>query len=1596
MYAQLFDNENNLLSQVFQTNKTDCDAPTSSFLTKMESHDPNETISVEDKIEKVDFAINLSKQSLPTFEKFSDSKCENEENYLSEGRESILKSIMSPSTFKQLLEGVRDIISPTKDPDWTFDPTNNANDPCTENEQISTSNTMEMLNNKCIIVPDSDDTFCKMDTLESAFIGFNNQLAYLTKADSQPVLASFESKLSDKILQYKNIIKMPAGSDVQAGKIKSKLKYPLKTVKSVPAFVNPSFMFDRGLSNETSIRTQNLDVVDVDDKNDDQVMIKSCSTSFAESNITTLSEDTPNFNWSSLRDLSIPLEKVLAELDQTLQPFISKEKEESSMNSSLETSPTLNSLMKRCPSYNNILTHASLFEEHALVKESEHSASTSDVDSTFAEVTATLQETTSELETLKFDLENNKKWFQKSLQDKKVDEQKYDDIVSIVKCDVPEKTELSPLNSDVEPAVNNLNQSSETCFLTDTPENENIINSQETNSTEIENAKMKKKKQHLAPVSPVKLNLEDKPNANIDDETNEVKLTKSKSELMRLFSMSRHRDMSPEPIFLEGLKSPCLIEPEMDEVHFLSDEDLREIDLDEDIPPKHLLKNLNKKQSSANAEVKNNEIHYYQFPSTYQNYHSGSKYYADVEKNNSMGNGDKMAKSEAAEKQIKPQSKSLDLKIKPFNQMKTITNSLDERKLTHSDKAKSHLESERDTDDKIAYSETMLEKFIDITSSLFRQATGKLEPEIPPSLHRRHSSLWKETKRKYNSLDENVTLTKSDSAKSKSGWSVKSYSLDSPAADYHVNQMNKDDEHFWKHVKEIDQRPSHLFGFVPRGDDDAYSVDKSTTSVVDDLLRNTSSRSYLTEEDDLQTKIINESFQNIQELMKIADVKTSSTYISECLSDANAAAGESNANANKVMQRNDSDDGEVVDIFGIKISKSKHYLHQRIKDEIKIVTATKRLRIDEAEEIRMMEAVMAEREKIRKIKEYPPAPNNYREVKNNQLDYRYDYTSEDTEPIEPNIQETFEEEYIDDECIDDVLLAKSKLSEDFQNILNDISDLPLLIDKKHSRASSASSYTGSSTSVEAYEAPKNYTERGNRKWYFNTAGNRNRNRSESSNSCFSDSFVKNKPRQGKLESRSSQMIYPVEDDQVAVAEAYSNVAPTSISYSLPGSRSSSMSRSINSNFSSDYDCFYNVNNDNYHDNFDYYQKYDPDYEYLCRLEKEEQMKQEKLNRLRVEIEKRRKHLLVMTPTQPAHASNSAWQTWNQPQNYWQSELNHRQQMEWLRRDDYMEKKMHIDENSGIIKPIDYQISRQRPLTYNRFNSEHDFHSKNLLIQQQRQQQQQQLLQQQKYFPDYYAQMYYQQPNTEPQYLHASPKKSSSDQRLTPINLTDLLGISDVQRALANSQSGSPLNRKSYSSPTKNIIHPIQTRETSRQNPYHTLAQTYRQYHQPTKFNQTSDSRHYYRATQSNQTETSESEESLLHYCLPTHGSSRDSGVSSNGMMAEVPAQNDQLPTTRSRSGDLFAMQNSSPAPHYATYRKKVASNLCRMGLNVLNEKKYPKQTNSAAALKCYNTGPQLEQGCAAARDEQNTEMNRRLLCEQATPLERGFARSPSD
>jgi len=72
---------------------------------------------------------------------------------------------------------------------------------------------------------------------------------------------------------------------------------------------------------------------------------------------------------------------------------------------------------------------------------------------------------------------------------------------------------------------------------------------------------------------------------------------------------------------------------------------------------------------------------------------------------------------------------------------------------------------------------------------------------------------------------------------------------------------------------------------------------------------------------------------------------------------------------------------QTLFIHGMVIPTSIHACHQRVKDELKIVTATKRLQIDELVEVRMMEVEMAKRAKFRKLSEQKEELNNLLKAK---------------------------------------------------------------------------------------------------------------------------------------------------------------------------------------------------------------------------------------------------------------------------------------------------------------------------------------------------------------------------------------------------------------------------------------------------------------------------------------------------------------------------------------------------------------------------------------------------------------------------------------
>ena len=71
---------------------------------------------------------------------------------------------------------------------------------------------------------------------------------------------------------------------------------------------------------------------------------------------------------------------------------------------------------------------------------------------------------------------------------------------------------------------------------------------------------------------------------------------------------------------------------------------------------------------------------------------------------------------------------------------------------------------------------------------------------------------------------------------------------------------------------------------------------------------------------------------------------------------------------NSSVSREDSDQEDTFSIYGVEVPLSVRSMKQRIREEIQIVTATRRLKIDEMEEVRIMERKLADREKMRRIR----------------------------------------------------------------------------------------------------------------------------------------------------------------------------------------------------------------------------------------------------------------------------------------------------------------------------------------------------------------------------------------------------------------------------------------------------------------------------------------------------------------------------------------------------------------------------------------------------------------------------------------------------
>ena len=1495
----------------------------------------------------------------------------------------------------------------------------------TQNDVSSSNLTYKTERQKFIInhIEDQHGNSQLIDPLEVAFIGFTNELANLTREDSQTTKSSSQPDFKTVTTLLEKSESSYATSSKERDNVKKniKLKYPLKSIKSVPAFMNPSFQLERNNSDEKCPKVKKNLIV-TKEPVDQKVFHKSHSASFPNKIV-----KSGHFNWSSLKDLKVPLEDVLAELDKTLQPQSIEEDEDFTPPFSAPISS-----MRRCPSYSNILHHPSLKTDNdenkdfgfnsKLEKTQSSNLQVADEElfdisnNTFAEVAATLKETTNDLETMKFDFEKiqNITFSQSSSQNVSIKNPKEKGIKNIeagnednhderlnkeknenesldkdnlfqTKVNVisecldytqfekysPNLPDLLSDNSEVKNTFEQLTGESEkegfnidgkkltfdnnyyskmndsqkgmelvdSCLKESTAQKniEDIdqegfksekdskasnMSKENTEKSNFETSKevikkissqrvgFEKKDQTAAEAENTKSSVEgakkdfdyiqtksDENNLQTKEGDDNERM-RSKSEMMRIFSMSRHRDTSPEPIYLEGLKSPCFFEPELDDPHFFSDEDLREIDLDEDIPPKHLFKNFPKNEKS-------NVFSY------------------SIDKSDERYKNEHFDKLEL--KSVpKPSSKSLDLKTSVSNNSKLAFKSLDEKKLSIEILK---VEERKITSSGVAYPEAMFERFMDFKNSLFKKVSKTDVTDKSIVHHRRHSETWKETKRKYNSLDESIS-SQSNLFAMRSSWSIRSFSVDSPATDFCVSNNYKDQQE-WEYDHGIDQRPSHLFGFAPKKD---FNLDKrddvNVSKFCEAFWSEQDEKKFL--EDNKKCQLIDESYQNIQELMKIAAAKTS-PFLNTVEDERDYKAEISEMAKLKLLERNDSDE-KIINIFGIQIPKSIHSLHQRIKDEIKIVTATKRLRLDEAEEIRMMEAAMIERRKQRRKINGSESFSSYGDF-SIKKDYFYRNNNEVDSDLFSRTQRMNSNDYPNNEW------SKSKLSEHFKNVLNDISDLPLLSESRQSRISSMSSISvsseGTKNSTSFHGGLKknneNKTNSFGNKWYFTNDRQKNR-RSESSNSCFSEGYLENQAieynqfRNPSYKTHSSQIMYPQDDvfynenNQEFVnakkLQPYS-LNTFSSNNSLPQSRSSSMSRSINSNLSSDYDFFYNESN-NYHANYDYYNKYSPEYESACKIEQEEKIKQEKLNKLRLEIEKRKKHLQEITPktsdlpcpqTPPSFRELYASHQWapqkQSQEQYWNSE--EERQVGWL--NDELNDNINFNkaESSGIIKPIDYQI---KSMLNNQIQRE-DYILRQAVRQNEMSKNFIPLLD-----------------DNDDVIIDKYPQKSSSANKLNKKAMEKNFNYNSTQQ-LIEGRMGEQ---------NEIIRNRLKNSET------YLVQNQYLHNNQSNVFNKINESNSFSTPSRTKVPQiTSESEESLLKYNPPTHASSRDSGVSSSGVSGEI---SDRFVHMSNKMND--GPSHVQTTPHYATASRKKMSNVaqCRMGVVYTSNKKAVKEIDN--------------------------------------------------
>jgi len=121
----------------------------------------------------------------------------------------------------------------------------------------------------------------------------------------------------------------------------------------------------------------------------------------------------------------------------------------------------------------------------------------------------------------------------------------------------------------------------------------------------------------------------------------------------------------------------------------------------------------------------------------------------------------------------------------------------------------------------------------------------------------------------------------------------------------------------------------------------------------------------LTAEIELLSRKQDSLMSNIDNLMKTVDEKLAKRAKSVSDLSLYGRSWQDHRSAQAVLLRRPV---EMVSVRGIQVPANIKSLKQRIKEELQIVTATRRLKLDEDEELRRMESELAEREKDRRIR----------------------------------------------------------------------------------------------------------------------------------------------------------------------------------------------------------------------------------------------------------------------------------------------------------------------------------------------------------------------------------------------------------------------------------------------------------------------------------------------------------------------------------------------------------------------------------------------------------------------------------------------------